>query len=150
MTSSSDRSSTFHGAFHYVFYTPADRYHATVAFYRDVLQLPIQSGWDDQDAASYGTLFLASSTGIIEVMTESATSPFRATLLQPDEEYCPPRGGFMLFEVPDVDRAYQHANERGAEIVQELQNWPWGFRDFKVKDPCDNIVSPFSRLGDVG
>jgi predicted enzyme related to lactoylglutathione lyase len=150
MTSPSAPSQTFHGAFHYVFYTPADHYGVTVAFYRDVLQLPVQSGWDDPATSSYGTLFLASSTGIIEVMTESDTSPFRATLLQPEEEYRPPRGGFMLFEVPDVDMAYQHAKEQGAEIVQELHNWPWGFRDFKVKDPCGNIVSPFSRLGEAG
>lgn len=105
MTSPGAPSQTFHGAFHYVFYTPADRYGVTVAFYRDVLQLPVQSGWDDPATSSYGTLFLASSTGIIEVMTESDTSPFRATLLQPEEEYRPPRGGFMLLEVPDVDMA---------------------------------------------
>ena len=136
----------YRGEFRYVFYTPANHYAATLAFYRDVLQLPIVGGWDVPDELSHGTYFQA-SIGIIEVITESEASEFKATLLQVGEDYLPPRGGFILFEVPDVDAIYQHAKDIGAEIVQGVHEWPWGFRDFKVKDPCGNIVSPFSRLG---
>ncbi len=46
------------GEFRYVFYAPRERYEDTLAFYRDVLGLPIVGGF------SHGTYFQA-SMGVI-------------------------------------------------------------------------------------
>ena len=84
--------------------------------------------------------------GVLEVIQSDAGSLFKSIVLDPEEEYRPPRGGFMLIEVEDVDRLYQSVLEQGVEVLQGIKDWSWEFRDFKVTDPCGNIVCLFSRL----
>jgi catechol 2,3-dioxygenase-like lactoylglutathione lyase family enzyme len=106
-------------------------YEATVAFYRDSLELPVVGGWD-QGLDSRGTLFSAGS-GVIE-----------AIALPPGREFAPPEGAWLVIEVEDVDRLYQRALQRGLRIRQELTERPWGAREFKVFDPSGIIVVLFS------
>ena len=51
-----------------------------------------------------------------------------------------------MIEVPDLDAVYQSSVEARAEVLHEPRDWPWLFRDFKVKDPCGNVVCLFRRL----
>lgn len=44
-------------------------------------------------------------------------------------------------EVDDVDAAYQVALSRGAEIVHQLTDEPWGVRRFFARDPDGNVVN---------
>jgi uncharacterized glyoxalase superfamily protein PhnB len=41
----------------------------------------------------------------------------------------------IVLEVPDVDAAIDRARRAGAQIVEPLQDRPWGLRDFRVSDP---------------
>lgn len=44
-------------------------------------------------------------------------------------------------EVSDVHTLYDDLASRGAEIVQALENQPWGGMDFQVRDPDGNRIS---------
>jgi predicted enzyme related to lactoylglutathione lyase len=52
----------------------------------------------------------------------------------------------LLIEVPNVDESAEQVRRRGATFLQEVRDWPWRFRDFKLADPCGNIICLFSRL----
>lgn len=44
-------------------------------------------------------------------------------------------GIFIYVEVDDVDDQYRLVKERGINPVSEPKDWPWGKREFAVKDP---------------
>lgn len=123
--------------FRYVFYAPPDRYEETVSFYGDVLLFPVIGGFD------YGVFFQAGA-GVIEVIRDPRESLLRSYIFQ-DETYVPPAGGFLVMEVSDVDELY--ARLSGLQtFVHPPMNWEWGVRDFKLKDPCGNILCFFSQV----
>lgn len=45
------------------------------------------------------------------------------------------KGLIVSFEVDDVDAEYERLKAEGLDIVQELQEKPWGERSFVVDDP---------------
>jgi catechol 2,3-dioxygenase-like lactoylglutathione lyase family enzyme len=125
------------GQFRFSYFTPA--YDATVAFYRDDLQLVVLESWD-RSTDDRGTLFAAAS-GIIEVLFRSDT---HASSHAWDDR--PPQGAFMVIEVPDVEQAYQRATERRLSIRQQLTTQPWGHRSFCLREPNGLILYLFSEV----
>ncbi len=102
------------GEFRYVFYTQPGRYQATVNFYSQVLGFDIRGGFP-------GGTYLQASAGIIEVIDpEAEDEGLKSQLLAKDESYAPPRGGFLLIEVPDVDALAQRTRDHRAPLRQEL------------------------------
>jgi len=124
------------GQFRFSYFAP--EYDATVAFYRDDLQLVVLESWD-RSTDDRGTLFAAAS-GIIEVVLRSDTRP---SAHRWDDR--PPQGAFMVIEVPDVDQAYQRATERRLSIRQPLTTQPWGHRSFCLQEPNGLILYLFSE-----
>ncbi|HWM89510.1 MAG TPA: VOC family protein [Thermoanaerobaculia bacterium] len=114
------------GEFRFAYFTP--KYQATVAFYREGLELPVLESWD-RNPDDRGTLFAAAS-GIIEVLAlpESGASSHLW-------DQRPPQGAFMVIEVEDVEAQHRRAVENGLQITQELKNQSWGHRTFCVQDP---------------
>ncbi len=137
----------YRGEFRYVFYTGQDLYDATLAFYADALRFPVVGGFGDRRERGYsdGTYFQA-SVGVIEVIAGGGDDDLRPILTGSVEAYDAPRGGFLLIEVPDVDTLAASVERSGVPLHQAVHDWPWRFRDFKVRDPCGNIVCCFSRL----
>src|SRR5579859_7279101 len=45
------------------------------------------------------------------------------------------RGMFTYVKVDDVDAFYKEVIEKGIKAVSEPKNWPWGNREFVIKDP---------------
>jgi catechol 2,3-dioxygenase-like lactoylglutathione lyase family enzyme len=119
------------GEFRFIF--RAKDYEASVAFYRDGLELPIISSWD-RGPAERGTLFRAGS-GVVEVLA-----------LHPGETYVPPQGMELSFEVDDVDGWYERVLEKGLPINKGLADKPWGHRTFSVNDPDAIKVILFSVI----
>lgn len=39
------------------------------------------------------------------------------------------------FRVTDVDDVYRRQKSAGAQIIQDIENKPWGFREYTVRDP---------------
>ena len=44
-------------------------------------------------------------------------------------------GIFTYVEVDDVDNHYQFLKRNGVQVSGEPKDWPWGKREFAVKDP---------------
>lgn len=116
------------GEFRFAFY-PED-YEATVAFYRQDLQLEVLEAWD-RGTHDRGTLFAAAS-GIIEAVQ------------QPGEQaFARPRGALVI-EVEDVDAWHALARSKGLPIEQEPTDKPWGHRDLRLIDPNGLVLVFFS------
>ena len=125
------------GQFRFSYFTRD--YGATIAFYRDGLELPVVESWD-RNPDDRGTLFAAAS-GIIEVV------------FRPDDPAAfhgwddrPPQGAFMAIEVPDVERAYRRATERHLSIWEALTTQAWGHRSFCLREPNGLIIYLFSDV----
>lgn len=115
--------------FRFYYFTPL--YEQTVAYYRDVLSFEVYRAWD-RGAADRGTIFHSpNGAGFIEV--EAGDGP--ASL-----------SGGLYIEVPDVRRCYEEVQERGAPIVQELGETPYGHLNFKTVDPSGLEVAFFEYL----
>ena len=106
-------------------------YETTVGFYRDALGLRLTGSWD-RSFYDRGTLFAAAS-GTIEVIH-----------LDEGQEFTPPQGVEIAFEVDDLDAWYRRALEEGLRIRHEPTSYPWGHRSFSVLDPNGIPVIMFS------
>jgi catechol 2,3-dioxygenase-like lactoylglutathione lyase family enzyme len=114
------------GQFRFSYFTPD--YDATVAFYRDGLELPVLESWN-RDADDRGALFAAAS-GIIEVLVRPRSGD--SSHFWDDR---PPQGVFMVIEVDDVEQTYRRAVEKRLPIHQHLSTQAWGHRGFCVREP---------------
>ena len=48
--------------------------------------------------------------------------------------------GSLLLAVRDLDRTFEQLQARGAEIVQEPIDQPYGVRDCALRDPAGNLI----------
>lgn len=44
------------------------------------------------------------------------------------------------FIVDDVDKVYEHLNDKGMKLIQQLHDEPWGGRHAALTDPNGNIL----------
>jgi predicted enzyme related to lactoylglutathione lyase len=56
------------------------------------------------------------------------------------------KGVVVDFVVPDVDEAYQHLQERGAQFVEPPTDMPWGLRTASLADPAGYTVTITSYM----
>lgn len=52
-----------------------------------------------------------------------------------------PEDPVISVHAPDVEAAYEEAQQRGLEIVLPLRTEPWGVRRFFVRAPDGNVVN---------
>ncbi len=108
-------------------YFPRD-FEATLAFYRDGLELPLVESWD-RGPGDRGAVFEAAA-GRIEILSlPKETSAGSAW------DYRSPAGVFLVIEVDDVDGYYRQITARGLELRENLKTQSWGHRSFIVNDP---------------
>ena len=55
-------------------------------------------------------------------------------------------GMFMYFEVENVDSFYKTLKERDIASSSEPKSWPWGKREFAVRDPDGYKLIFFSNI----
>ncbi|MCK5199693.1 MAG: VOC family protein [Spirochaetales bacterium] len=115
--------------FRFSFYT--QKYKESIAFYKDILKLPVVYNWN-RGFNDSGYLFKAASGHI--VVLQSATKQVE-----------PLMDAVLLIEVDDLDKQYNFCKEQGVEIVQEIQKREWGDKDFKVVDPNRLVLGFYSR-----
>lgn len=103
-------------------------YQATVAFYRDGLELARLDSWD-RGRDDRGTIFEAGA-GRIEIL---------ALPERPDGasawDYRSPQGVLMVVEVEDVETLSERVAARGLTVKEPLKSQPWGHRSIVVADP---------------
>jgi uncharacterized glyoxalase superfamily protein PhnB len=46
----------------------------------------------------------------------------------------------MVLATPDLDATFKRLAARGAEVVQEPTEQPYGIRDCAVRDPAGNLI----------
>lgn len=94
----------------------ANDYAQTVAFFSETMGLEILRSFEG------GTILLAAD-GQIEVF-------------EPGQDSEPGVAGVMLaWEVADADRAHAELRERGAPLLGDPQQQPWGHKSFAVSGP---------------
>jgi len=108
-------------------------YDGTTAFYRDVLGFPADEAWDGPDGR--GTLFRATSAGIVEVVEDS-----------PHHPAVPPVGVSVAIEVDDVDAVHDRLRLAGVTIAEPIADRPWGHRNFAIRDPSGLPLTFFEVL----
>ena len=127
------------GEFRYVFFSQPGLYGQTVAFYNETLGFPRVGGFE------HGT-YIGCGGGIIEIIDPAVPSELQQQLLRGGSAYAPPRGGFLLIEVDDVEEAHQRLIKADVTVLVEPTDYPWRFRTLTVLDPSGNLVSLFTRL----
>jgi catechol 2,3-dioxygenase-like lactoylglutathione lyase family enzyme len=101
---------------------PARDVPAAQEWYRDTLGLEIKWIWED----NFGSV----GSGYVELF-----------LYETDD----PKPVVCSVFVDDVDAVY----ERGGEIVSELEQKPWGLREFSLRDLDGNVLRIGSPGGEV-
>ena len=109
-------------------------YRKSFEFYHDILGLKLSTSWQRKD--SWGALFSA-GTGIVEIIWYPSGEKLE------DCNYVMKRRKFSIdFEVNDIEILQKRLTDIGVEIIEDLQDVPWGFKLFSIADP-DGIVITF-------
>jgi len=106
--------------FHSVLFYASDL-NKTLEFYK-------QLGFDAQ--LSEGTLRVKLDNFKLAFVDENATSIKNESGAKPKG-----LGVFTYVEVDDVDAYFNSLKEKGIHTSSEPRDWPWGKREFAVKDP---------------
>lgn len=119
------------GGFRFVF--TARDYEASLAFYRQGLNLPLHHDWDfgpnDRGTVLYAGL------GLIEIFAPVEGQP-----------YVQPQGVSMSIMIDNADAAYQDALDKGLKILEAPMSFDFGQRLFRLQDPDGITVSLYQVL----
>jgi len=114
---------------------------ASAAFYRDLLGFEIRMDVG-QGRMRWITVGPVGQPDTAIVLTPPAVDPGidddeRATIL---ELMAKGSYGGIVLETPDVDAAFAEIEAKGADVVQEPIDQPYGLRDCAFRDPAGNMV----------
>jgi ribosomal protein S18 acetylase RimI-like enzyme len=90
---------------------------ATITYYKDVLGF--ESSWTWGEPPTFGSVSLGGVTIMFNLLPELAAKV---------------RGHQHWIKVDEVDEMYRLHRERGATVVSEIDNKPWGAREYIVED----------------
>ena len=114
---------------------------ATLAFYRDIL------GFDVRNDVGYQGMHWITVGAAGQPDTSVVLYPPQATPgLTEDEQRMiaemMAKGTFasLNLAVDDVDATFDQLQARGAEVVQEPTDQPYGVRDCAIRDPSGNLI----------
>ena len=89
----------------------------TAAYYRDVLGFVV----DDTFSAPEWTMLWADQCQLFLSLNPAAAQTAK--------------GQQVLICVPGVDEMYERHKANGATIISDIENKPWGLREYTVEDP---------------
>ena len=125
----------------YQAFLPHEDHEASLAFYRDTL------GFEVRNNVGYQGMHWITVGPAGQPDTSVVLYPPQATPgITEDEQQViaamMAKGTFASINlaVDDVDAAFDELQSRGAEIVQEPTDQPYGVRDCAVRDPSGNLV----------
>jgi uncharacterized glyoxalase superfamily protein PhnB len=128
----------------YQTYLPHDDPDAAVAFYRDTLGFEVRNDVEYQ-GLHWITVGPADQPGTSIVLHPPAADPGitddeRRTIAE-----MMAKGTYAGINLAskDLDDTFDQLQARGAEVVQEPTNQPWGVRDCAVRDPAGNMIRVF-------
>lgn len=106
-----------------------DEFDTVVAFYRDVLGMPVESSWDGDEGP-----------GIILRAGEGRTVEFFGPPWGGRKDRRPSAGVELAFEVDDVQAWHDDLVAKGVSITRQLVDNPWGDRSFGIDDPAGTRI----------
>ncbi len=104
------------------------------AFYCDVLGFEKKWAWGDPEIR----------VGVGPKAPPEQT-PFEIHLIN-DASIGPSGTSFVFFHMTGVEELYRRCQQHGADIYVELEERPWGLKDFRVADPFGNRMGFGERL----
>src|SRR5579883_641006 len=114
---------------------------ASLVFYRDVL------GFEVRNDVGYNTMRWITVGPPDQPGTSIVLYPPAASPGVTDEEkrtiaemMAKGSYGILLLATKDVDAAFEKIQARGAEVVEEPTDQPYGVRDCAVRDPAGNLI----------
>ena len=111
---------------------------AALAFYRDTLRLEVRN-----DVANEGFRWItvgAPSQPSINIVLTNYLNGSPADVEAVSALVAKGALNGVNFHTTDLDAAFAHGRDAGAEIIQEPTEQFWGTRDFAVRDPSGNMV----------
>jgi catechol 2,3-dioxygenase-like lactoylglutathione lyase family enzyme len=122
-------------------FLPADDPEASLAFYRDTVgfevRLDVGSG-----AMRWITVGPAGGGGTSVVLHPPAADPGVTDEERRTIAEMMAKGTYasIILATPDLDGTFDRLQARGAEVVQEPVDQPYGVRDCAFRDPAGNMV----------
>lgn len=115
----------------------AGDFDATVAFWRDALQLEQVSGWERDDSS--GAILTTGGNSVIVIIGGGATN----------YDYPPQDAVYSGIQVDDVDAWYERLREMDVTIESTPNNKMWGLRAMGLRDPNGVYVYLFTPQEDA-
>jgi catechol 2,3-dioxygenase-like lactoylglutathione lyase family enzyme len=127
---------TIHGTF-----LPQTDPEAAVAFYRDTLGFEVRNDVG-RGGMRWITVGPADQPGMSVVLYPPGADPGitddeRSTIL---EMMAKGTYGIITLATNDLDGTFERLQARGAEVVQEPTDQPYGIRDCAFRDPAGNLI----------
>ncbi|WP_049570124.1 VOC family protein [Nocardiopsis sp. SBT366] len=114
---------------------------ASLAFYRDVLcfEVRLDVGYEGMRWITVGPAGQPDTSVVLEppVSDPGVTDEERRVIT---EMMAKGTYAFLNLATPDLDSAFEQMVARGAEVVQEPTDQPYGVRDCAFRDPAGNLV----------
>ena len=122
-------------------FLPHDDPEASLSFYRDVLGFEVRADVG-QGTMRWITVGPPDQPGTSIVLHPPAADPGitddeRRTIA---EMMAKGTYGIVVLASRDLDSAFEQLQARGAEVVQEPIDQPYGIRDCAVRDPAGNLM----------
>ena len=114
---------------------------ASLAFYRDVLGFEVRLDVGS-DQMRWLTVGPADQPDTSIVLTPAITDPTISENEREVIESLMAKGSFaaIVLASPDVDEVFAEVEAKGADIVQEPMDQPYGLRDCALRDPAGNMI----------
>jgi catechol 2,3-dioxygenase-like lactoylglutathione lyase family enzyme len=122
-------------------FLPHDDPDESLAFYRDVLGFEVR-GDVGSGRMRWITVGPAAQPGTSILLAPPAADPGitdeeRHTII---EMMAKGTYGWILLATTDIDGTFEQLQAKGAEVVQEPIDQPYGFRDCAFRDPAGNLI----------
>ncbi len=114
---------------------------ASLAFYRDTLGFEVRNDVG-RGEMRWITVGAASQPGTSIVLHPPAANPGVTDEERNTVREMMAKGtyGILTFAASDLDEVFAQLVERGAEVVQEPTDQPYGIRDCAFRDPAGNMI----------
>jgi uncharacterized glyoxalase superfamily protein PhnB len=128
----------------YQTFLPHDDPDASMAFYRDTLGFEVRNDVEYQ-GLHWITVGPADQPGTSIVLHPPAADPGITDEERRTIAEMMAKGTYAGINLAskDLDDTFDQLQARGAEVVQEPTDQPWGVRDCAVRDPAGNMIRVF-------
>lgn len=122
-------------------FLPQNDPEAAISFYRDVLKFEIRNDVGKGDI-HWITVGPTGQPDVSVVLYPPAATPGLTDQEKESIAEMMAKGTFAMLTLSstDLDAAFEEIQSRGAEIVQEPVDQPYGLRDCAIRDPAGNMI----------